>query len=158
MTRITKNIQIEAPKTKVWETLSDLTTIQHYDPMVIQAHYTSYEKEGIGASRHCDLPEGTYVKERITAWQPGQGYTLDVYEDGMPESPFASQQAQFSLAENGDGTTVTLNFDYELKPGTPVEQQEMTQMWMDEALPGLLAGLKQYVETGEAVPAPAAAV
>ena len=152
MTSISKAIHIDAPQPKVWDILSNLATVQQYDPMVIHAHYTSDVKEGVGASRHCDLPEGSYVKERITAWQPGQGYTLNVYEDGMPDSPFMTQDARFSLAENGQGTVVTMTFDYDLNPDAPVGSQEVSQMFAEEVLPGLLAGLKQWVETGAPIP------
>ena len=149
MTTITKDIQINAPKEKVWEILSNLETVQNYDPIVVNAFYTSDIKEGVGASRQCDLPEGGYVKERITAWNPGEGYSLNIYEDGEPDSPFENQAAHFALAENGQGTMVTMTFEYTLKADIPVDPQEIEQMWAEEALPGILAGLKHYVETGE---------
>ncbi len=149
MTTITKDIQINAPKEKVWEILSNLETVQNYDPMVVNAFYTSDIQEGVGSSRQCDLPEGGYVKERITAWHPGEGYSLDVYEDGEPDSPLENQVAHFALHENEQGTMVTMTFEYTLKADVPVNPQEIEQMWAEEALPGILAGLKHYVETGE---------
>ena len=149
MTTMTKDIQINAPKEKVWEILSNLETVQNYDSMVINAFYTSDIKEGVGASRQCDLPEGGYIKERITAWHPGEGYSLFVYEDSEPDSPLENQVAHFALAENEQGTKVTMTFEYTLKADVPVDPQQIEQMWAEEALPGILAGLKHYVETGE---------
>ena len=149
MTTMTKDIQINAPKEKVWEILSNMETVQNYDPMVINAFYTSDIKEGVGASRQCDLPEGGYVKERITAWNLDEGYSLKVYEDSEPDSPLENQVAHFALAENEQGTKVTMTFEYNLKADVPVDPQEMEQMWAEEALPGILAGLKHYIETGE---------
>jgi hypothetical protein len=148
MTTITKDIQINAPKEKVWQILSNLETVQDYDPFVVKSFYTSDIQVGVGASRQCDW-EGGYVKERITAWNPGQGYSLDVYEDSTPDSPLENQVAHFALHENEQGTIVTMTFQYNLKADVPVDPQEIEQMWAEETLPGILAGLKHYVETGE---------
>jgi uncharacterized protein YndB with AHSA1/START domain len=150
MTTITKDIQIDAPKQKVWEILSNLETVHDYDPFVTNSFYTSDIREGVGASRQCDW-EGGYIKERITAWNPGEGYSLDVYEDSQPDSPFENQVAHFVLAENGPGVKVTMTFEYSLKADVPVDPQQMEQMWAEETLPGILAGLKRYIETEEPI-------
>jgi uncharacterized protein YndB with AHSA1/START domain len=152
MTTITKEIQIDVSKEKVWEILSNLETVQNYDPFVVNSFYTSDIKEGVGASRQCDLPEGGYIKERIIAWNPGEGYSLNVYEDGEPDSPLENQYAHFTLKEDGQGTTVTMTIEYDMKADAPVDPQEIEQMWRDEILPGLLAGLKHFVETGQPMP------
>jgi uncharacterized protein YndB with AHSA1/START domain len=148
MTTITKTIQINAPKQKVWQILSNLETVQNYSPAVANSFYTSDNREGVGASRQCDW-EGGYIKEQITAWQLGEGYSFIVSEDGEPGSPMETQVGHFALAENGPGTLVTMTFEYSLKAGAPVDPQEIEQMWAEELLPGILAGLKHYVETGE---------
>jgi uncharacterized protein YndB with AHSA1/START domain len=151
MTTITKDIQINAPRQKVWEILSNLETVHDYDPFVTNSFYTSDIREGVGASRQCDW-EGGYIKERITGWNPGEGHSLDVYEDSQPDSPLENQVAHFVLAENGPGTKVTMTFEYNLKADVPVGPPQIEQMWAEETLPGILAGLKHYVETGEPMP------
>ena len=154
MTTLGGEININAPRGKVWDILADLRTVQYYDPGVISAHYTSEATEGVGASRHCDLPDEGYVEERITGWKPGEGYTINVYEGSEIVAPFATQDARFTLSEDGQETTARVEIEYELKSDAPVDPREVERQWGEEMIPTLLAGLKHYVETGEPMPIP----
>ena len=138
---------IDSPKASVWEVLSDLETVQSYDSGVTKAFYVSKEREGVGAARHCDLPDGTYVRERIVDWREGEGYTINVYDDGT-EFPMSDQTAEFTLQDSGEGTRVTMTYRYSLKSGMAVDAEETTQM-AHEIVSGVLAGLKAFAEAGE---------
>ena len=72
MTKVTSEIRIDAPRDKVWDVVADLGTVSVWNPVLADSHYTSEAKEGVGASRHCDFPDGGYVKERATEWKPGK--------------------------------------------------------------------------------------
>ena len=154
MTKLSSEIRINAPKERVWDIIADLTTVQYYDPGVISTRYTSEAREGVGASRHCDLPDEGYVEERVTNWKPGESYTINIYEGSEIVAPFATQDARFTLIEDGQETTARMEIEYELKPGAPVEPRELERQWGEEMIPTLLAGLKHYVETGETVLVP----
>ena len=138
---------INTPKAKVWEVLSNLETVQEYDGGVAKAFYVSEEREGIGAARHCDLPDGTYVRERIVDWRGGEGYTINVYEDGT-EFPMSDQTVEFTLQDSAERTKVTMTYQYSLKPEMPVDAEEMAQI-AQEIVNGVLAGLKEFAEAGE---------
>ena len=91
MTKLSSQVRIEAPLEQVWATLADLAAVQNYSTGVAKAYYTSDVREGIGASRHCDLqnPSG-WVEERVTDWQPGREMTIEIYESNAPlKSAFA---------------------------------------------------------------------
>ena len=154
MTTVAGETQINASKEKVWAVLADLRTVRHYDPGVISAHYTSESREGVGATRHCGLPDEGYVEERITGWKSGEGYTISVYEGSEIVAPFATQDARFTLTEDGQETTVRVEIEYELKSDAQVNSPEVERQWGEEMIPTLLAGLKHYVETGEPMPMP----
>ena len=154
MTRVTSEIRIDAPREKVWDVLADLGSVSVWNPPFANSHYTSAAKEGVGASRHCDFPDGGYVEERATEWKPGEAFTLDIYEGTVP---FASAHGGYSLVDDGDGTLVTGALEYDLKSDVPVDPQEVERQNREELLPLLLASLKQYVETGEPMPMPEAA-
>ncbi|MSP60401.1 MAG: SRPBCC family protein [Myxococcales bacterium] len=70
MTVLLNSIRIEAPSDKVWSVLATLDTLHHYDPGVTKSEITSPAREGVGASRRCDLAPGGWFKEQITEWVP----------------------------------------------------------------------------------------
>ena len=154
MTRVTSEIRIDAPREKVWDVIADLGSVSVWNPLLSNSYYTSEAKEGLEAARHCDFPDGGYVKERALEWKPREGFTLDIYEGTVP---FASATGGYSLVDDGDGTIVTGAIEYELKADLPVDPQEVERQNREELLPLIMASLKHYVETGEPMPMPEAA-
>ena len=151
MTRVTGEIRIDASKDKVWNVVADLGSVSVWNPALANSHYTSEAKEGLEASRHCDFPDGGYVEERVTEWKPGEAFTVEIYEGTVP---FASANGFVSLVNDGDGTIVNYGIEYDLKADVPVDPQEVERQNREELFPLVLAGLKHYVETGEAMPIP----
>ncbi len=153
MTKLSSEIQVDAPREKVWAVLADLEAVQQYDPAINKAHYTSDARDGVGAARQCDF-DGGYVRERVTEWKPGEGYAINVYEGSDVVAPFESQDARFVLRDAGQGTTVSMELEYRFKPDAPSDPQK-TEREYRELIEGVLAGLKHYVETGQPMPMPA---
>ena len=151
MTKLTSEIQINAPKEKVWGILSDLGAVNVWNPVIANSYYTSESKDGVGAARHCGFPDGGYVKERATMWEDGKAYTLDIYDGTVP---FKTAAGSFTVKEAERGATVTFTFDYELKADVPADPQEVERQNREELIPTVLSGLKHYVETGEPMPMP----
>ncbi len=152
MTKLSSEIQIDASKEKVWGVLADLETVQHYSPAITKAYYTSEVRDGVGAARQCDF-DGGYVRERVTEWKPGEGYAINVYE-GSDIAPFESIDVRFVLRDAEQGTAVSLELEYRLKPDAPSDPQEIESEYR-QLIEGVLAGLKHYVETGQPMPMPA---
>ena len=146
MTTVTSEIRIDASRGEVWDVLADLGSVSVWNPAISNSYYTSEAKEGLEASRHCDFPDGGYVKENTLEWNPGESFKLDIYEGTVP---FDSANAGISLADDGDGTIATVVIEYDLKAGVPVDPQEVERQNRDEVIPLILAGLKHYVETGD---------
>ena len=153
MTKVAVETRIDAPKERVWEVIADLGAVSVWNPALADSHYTSAAKEGLEASRHCDFPDGGYVKENVIEWKPGEAVALEITEGTVP---FASARGSMSLSEDGDGTIVTLALEYELKSDTPVDPQQVERENREDLFPLVLAGLKHYVETGEPMPIPEA--
>ncbi len=148
MTKLSSEIQIDALKEKVWGVLADLETVQQYDPAITKAFYTSEVRDGVGAARQCDF-DGGYVRERVTEWKPGEGYAINVYE-GSDIAPFESIDVRFVLRDAEQGTAVSLELEYRLKPDGQSDPQEIEREYR-QLIEGVLAGLKRYVETGQLV-------
>ena len=146
------NVKIDAAKSEVWSVLSKLEGLQDYDSEVAKSFQLPGPREGVGASRQCDLPDGGYVRERVTSWREGDGYSLEVYEDATGH-PFTltDQRVEFALEETDGGTRVEMTYGYVLESDLPESAAEMRQG--AQALLGVvLAGLQRLVETGESVP------
>jgi len=55
MTRISREIEINASKEDVWKAIAKFGDICHASPGVIKSHVSSEQQGGVGATRHCDL-------------------------------------------------------------------------------------------------------
>ena len=147
MPNVTREIQVDAPTEKVWAVLANIGAVQDYSPGVVKSYYTSDIREGVDASRHCDLlPTGT-VEERIVDWRDGEQYSIEIYEG--TEVPYTGV-TQFTLKRDGVGTTVTQIMDYKPTDDVPnaLEGKSMEGL-VGKILKGNLVGLKHFVETGE---------
>ena len=156
MTKVTGEVRINAPKEKVWSVLADLGAVSAWNPVIANSYYTSEDKEGVGAARHCDFPDGGYTKERVTDWKAEDTVRLNVYEGTVP---FDNFYGTYTVRDDGDSSIVHLALEYDLKSGVPVDPQEIERQNRDELIPVVLGGLKHYVETGEPMlmPVPAEA-
>ncbi len=149
MSSVTREIQIDAPREKVWAILANIGSVQDYSPGVVKSYYTSDIKEGVGASRHCDLlPTGT-VEERIMNWRDGEQYSIEIY-DGT-EIRYAGA-AHFKLNRCSEGTIVTQTMDYRQNE-YPTGASGIRSMkgLVGKVIEGNLVGLKHFIETGEVV-------
>ncbi len=151
MTRVSSEIEINVSKEEIWNILADLGSVGLWNPGVTKAHYISEAKHGVGAARHCDLPDGGYVKERATEWTPGESFTLEITEGTIP---FSSAFGTVALKGDQRKSVVSYTLRYELQPSAPIDPAEFEQQWREEFLPGVLAALKHYAETGKPMPMP----
>jgi len=151
------DIEIRAPRERVWEVLADLSAVQHYNPMVKSARYASDQRLGIGASRRCELAPMGSIQETAIRWDEGAGYTLKLHGGhGMP--PFRTATARFEVTEAGAGTArASFAMDYELKYGPLgwMMDRLMVRAMFGRTVVRVLAGLKEHVEAGDENPAEA---
>jgi hypothetical protein len=80
---VTRNIPRDTAS--VWQILSDYSNIHRFHPLL----KTSGFIEGScttepGATRQCDMLDGSFLKERVTEWKEGSHYSVEVYETSMP--------------------------------------------------------------------------
>ncbi|UCC71469.1 MAG: SRPBCC family protein [Gemmatimonadota bacterium] len=150
MTSFSGEIRINAPKEKVWEVIADLGGIQAYHPGVRKSYYTSEQREGVGASRHCDLKPFGSLDERIVSWQDGDSYVIDIY-NGEKVPPFKTATGYVSVEQDGTQTIARFAFQYELKLGPLgwLMDRIMVRSRLKSVVPAALRGLKRYVENGE---------
>jgi hypothetical protein len=146
---ITGDIQIEASKERVWEAIADLGSIQDFHPEVTRPYYTSEQREGVGASRHCDLKPFGSVEERAIGWEDGSSFALEIY-DSKKMPPFRFAVESMSVAEKGARAVAYLSLEYELRYGAIGSLLDwlMVRSRFEKMVPAVLAGLKKHLEGG----------
>lgn len=152
MTQIHSEIEINAPKEKVWGILADLSSAERYIANVSKSYYVSEQKEDVGARRVCEFVPMGSVTESVAEWQDGERVTLDI-RPGKIGPPFKVANARFAVGQDGDETVVTLTVDYALKFGPLGKLLDalLVRSRMRKAFGDVLLGLKHYSETGEIV-------
>ncbi len=151
-TTFKRAIEINAPKEKVWKALADFGNICHAHPAVDTSHVTSKQKEGVGATRHCNLNMmGATSEERAIEWNEGKNVKIEAYElKNMPG--IESITVDFAIEGKGDKTVLTSTMDYSMKNGFfDIMNSLMMKRMNSQLLDGIAAGHKKYIETGEIV-------
>ena len=99
MISVSRKLQINAPKEKVWAAIADLGGVFQFQPAVTASHYTSDEKSGVGAARVCELPPDPNnpnaiksVAEIVTEWNEGESFILDVKPKGEGDFLYRRRQ------------------------------------------------------------------
>ena len=145
MNSFSQEIKIDAPISKVWETLADIGTIYQWNPGVVASHTTSAAGEGLGATRYCDLGGKNFLDEEVVAWQPNEQLTMRITNTNMP---FAHANIRFYLRPEDGGTHVTVSPEYKLKYGIigTILDKLFVEKTYSKGMALLLAGLKEHIE------------
>lgn len=147
MAKLHHEIRIDAPAERVWRVLADLEAVQHYNPMVARARYTSSNREGVGASRHCDFKPKGFAKEQVVGWEPGKAITFEMAESSWP---LAFMRWRTNLSPGEAGTLLVQDTEYRFKFGPLGKLLDALVMRrkLDAGIAGIFLELKRFVETG----------
>ena len=114
MTRIDHDFKADCTPQALWNALSDLTAVQHYNPTIASARLMTGSSMGIGATRWCDLKPKGRVVERVIHWEDGAAIGLEVAESDWP---MRSMRWVTRISPEEGGARVTQHLDYEMKFG-----------------------------------------
>ncbi len=153
MPEITRQVKINAPKEKTWEILADLGAVSNWAPAVTESHMMTEAKRGVGAIRSCDHTQMGNIEEEIVAWEEGTSLSYDVIK-GLP-MPMKSLNNTWSVSGEGAESmvTLTMNFGMKFGPLGALMAALAVRRLMHKEMGLNLAGLKQYLESGEVVSA-----
>lgn len=145
MTELKNRITIAAPRSAVWQALTDLGALATYDPGVKAASIVGDLTSGLGAQRKCQLrPKGWFIEE-VVAWQPESALAFQLQTCSLP---VASLRHDYALTEEAGATGVEQVMTYQMKyggVGRALDALMMRRQW-DRGIKGFLAGLKQHIE------------
>ncbi|OJJ18301.1 hypothetical protein BKI52_26140 [marine bacterium AO1-C] len=148
MTYIEKSLIIDAPKNVVWEALADFGAIKKFHKGLKDSYATSEANGGLGATRHCDLKPMGSIEERITRWEEGSLYTVEIYE-GKKTPPFKTAFATLKVESiNANQTKAYFIIEYTLKFGLLGQLMDamMVKSQFSKASQIILDGLKEFSE------------
>jgi len=152
MTIIKKEITINLSRTAVWKILSDFGNICHGHPAVSKSYVSSEQKQGVGATRHCDFTMmGASAEERVVQWNEEKNIKISVYQlNKMPG--IKTMEMDLVLRDSQEGTVLTGVMEYSMKNGFFDVMNHLVMKRMNaKLLSGILAGHKKYMETGEVI-------
>jgi hypothetical protein len=151
-TIIKREIEINQSKEKVWKALADFGNICHGHPAVSKSFITSTQKEGVGATRHCDfIMMGASAEELVTEWNEGKNIKIEVQElNKMPG--IKTMALDLALRQNGYKTILSSTMTYSMKNSFfDIMNILMMKKMNAKLLDGIMAGHKLYIETGTIV-------
>jgi hypothetical protein len=152
VTTIKREIEINQSKDKVWKALADFGNICHGHPAVSKSYITSTQKEGVGATRHCDFTMmGASAEEKVTEWNDGKNIKIEVLE--LKKMPgIKTMVLDLAIRNQGEKTILTSTMAYSMKNGFfDVMNGIMMEKMNAKLLDGIMAGHKLYIETGTIV-------
>lgn len=146
MATIHNEITINAPVEKIWEALSEIETLDRYDPTVKKSTAISQNKRGIGAKRRVDMRDGkNWFEERCTVWKPNEELT---YELTACSFPIHQLKHSYSFEKAGNQIRVKQIMRYTVKFGLfgKFLDSLMIRKQSDTGIKKFFEGFKSYVE------------
>jgi len=144
VTTLHNEIFIDASPQDVWAVLARLDRLADYDPGVRTSVYTSARTEGVGATRHSEVPGG-FFDDEVTAWVACERLELRLTKCSFP---VRALHHQYELQAQGGGTRVRQLQSYEMKwgaVGRALDQVMVKRKW-NAGVKAFLVGLKSEVE------------
>jgi hypothetical protein len=152
ITTIRREIEIHQSKENVWKALADFGNICHGHPAVSKSFITSIQKEGVGATRHCDFTMmGASAEEKVIEWNEGKNIKIEVQE--LKKMPgIKTMVLDLAIRNQGINTILRGTMIYTMKNGFFDMMNSLVMKNMNtKLLDGIMAGHKLYIETGTIV-------
>lgn len=145
MSRFQNQITINASIEKVWGILADVESVQHYNQLVKTVKRTSENKEGLGASRHCDFHPNGFAKERVIVFEPKKQISFELIDSSWPVK---NMKWHTRLTNDGSSTVLSQDMEYEVKYGPlgKILDALVMKKKMHQTIEELFVNLKKYIE------------
>jgi ligand-binding SRPBCC domain-containing protein len=145
MTTLKHEIRINAPLAVVWKAVADLEAVRHYNPQVAAVKILSEKREGIGATRRCELRPKGWVEEQVWEWNPDASIGLEV---AASDWPIVFMKWRTTLQQDGKITLVRQSLDYQPKFGPlgALLNTLIMRRKLDQGIREVFQGLKRHAE------------
>ncbi len=143
---------IDVPADETWKIIDDFGGIHQYHPLVERSPSKNGVASGLGAERVCHFDNGDAITERITGYEAGREYTVEITD--MGKFPLKAAFGTLGVSPAGTGRS-TVRFDFRFQPkfgpvgwlmGRTVMRSQFRKI-----LASVLAGLETHAKTGAIV-------
>lgn len=146
MATLHNEIIINAPIERIWVALSEIESLDKYDPTVMKSIAISPSTSGIGAKRKVNMKDGkNWFEEQCTVWKPNQELAYE-----LTACSFPVHQLRHSYTFEGKDGEVKVKqvMQYTVKYGWfgKLLDALMVRKQSDSGIKKFLTGLKSYTE------------
>jgi hypothetical protein len=149
---VSVNRRINKPVTDIWQTLDKFGDVYTYHPHVKHSESINDIPTGIGAERTCHFENGNKIKERITTYDSGNEYEVDIYEPGS--FPLIKAVGRLKVSPVSDDTsdaTFSMSFQPKFGPLGWIMAQLIMKNQFAKILASVLEGLDKNLQTGQVI-------
>ncbi len=113
MNTVSYSLDIDMPRKQAWTKLQDLSLPHNYVPGVTRTEITTSQQQGQGTSRLVFLMGLLPMRETVTEWREGEGFTIELgTRNGPIPAPMKAGFFNYQLSDNGEKTTITNSMIY----------------------------------------------
>lgn len=119
--------------------------IDAFAPEITSVDVFTEGEAGLGSKRRNHFANGTSLVEEVTAWSPGEGYSVELSD--MAAMPLQAARSDIRIVPENGNSKVTWTFDYQVKYG-PIGWllgQTLMKMMMGKVIDANLQGLSKKV-------------
>jgi len=148
MIHFERSLTIDAAPDAVWAVLCRYMHIDEFAPQIASVDALTTGDIGLRSKRRNHFANGTSLVEEVTAWKPGEGYTVKLSE--MAAMPLHEASSEIRITPSGGRSRVTWTFDYRVKYGPFgwLIGQTLMKMMMGKIIDGNLKGLAEKTLAG----------
>lgn len=152
MHKVVVEREIKVPVAKAWEILNDFGGVHRYHPNVEKSLIDNDIAAGLGAERICHFDNGDQIKERVTDYEAGREYTVEMIDTGdFPLKTANARLALTSVDEDRSRIRIEMNFQPKYGPLGWLMGATVMQTQFRKVLAGILTGFEEHARTGELV-------
>jgi len=147
MIHFERTLTIDATPDAVWAVLGCYMHVDEFAPLIASVDALTEGDDGVGSKRRNNFENGTSVVEEVTAWKPGEGFSVKL--SNMDAMPLHEASSEVFIKQEGSHSKVTWTFDYRVKYGPLgwLMGQTMMKMMMGKIIDGNLKGLADSVRS-----------
>jgi carbon monoxide dehydrogenase subunit G len=133
----------------VWRYIDDFGSVYKYHPGVESSEILGNRETGLGAQRQCEFYDGTSLKEKITHYDEGRSYTLELSDYAMPLKSAVAHMEVTPTGTDKSRLSITLEFEPKFGPIGWLMGKLLMRPMLTKALKELTKGLDDHIRTGQ---------
>ena len=143
---------IAVSRERTWQILDDFGGIHRFHPLVDSSPVSNGIDSGLDAERVCHFTNGDQISERITEYDAGRSYTVEITDPGkFPLKKGVARLTVEPLTESRSRVHFEMSFEPKYGPLGWLMGKTVMRAQFGRILKDVLAGLESHARTGRIV-------